>query len=208
MRLERFRDLIRFLRFNDRQRQDKTDRIAPIRFVLNRFVQKLPRHFTPSENVTADEQLIPFRRRCSFIQYMPNKPIMYGLKFWVLCDVESRYVVALDLYTRKVGNLVQRNLAANAVMRLVDQLPADVKHGRNVTYDRYLSDLNLSKALLERKMFSLGVVDHKRSLVPREFKLVRKYSHSSWFLFLWADCDSFLSSEREETSGYNLINSA
>ena len=38
-----------------------------------------------------------------------------------------------------------------------NDLGADVKQGRNVTYDRYFSDLNLSKALLERKMSSLGV---------------------------------------------------
>ena len=180
---ERFRNLMRFLRFDDRQRRDKTDRLAPVRFVLNRFVKELPRHFTPSENVTADEQLIPFRGRCSFIQYMPNKPVKYGLKFWVLCDVESRYVVALDLYTGIVDNLVQRNLAANVVIRLVDQLPADVKQGRNVTYDRYFSDLNLSKALLERKISSLGVFEHKRNFVPRELKLVRKDLHSSCFYF-------------------------
>jgi hypothetical protein len=133
--------------------------------------------------MTVDEQLVPFRGRCSFLQYMPKKPVKYGLKFWLLCDTETRYVLALDLYTGKIGNVVQRDLATNVVLRLVDHLPNNVKQGRQVTYDRYFFDLKLSKALLERKMTSLGVVDHKRSFVPSELKLVRKELYSSWFFF-------------------------
>ena len=85
------------------------------------------------------------------------------------------------IYTGKVDNLVTGNLATNIVMRVVDQLPAGVNQGRNVTYDRYIFDLNLSKVLLERKMSSLDVVDHKRCFVSRELKLVRKSLHSLWF---------------------------
>ena len=54
-----------------------------------------------------------------------------------------------------------------------------MNHDRNVTYDRYLSDLNLPKALLERKMTSLGVVNHKHAFVPNELKTIRKQLYSS-----------------------------
>ncbi|CAF3081518.1 unnamed protein product [Rotaria sp. Silwood2] len=145
---------------------------------LRRFKQ-LSQHFIPSDNLTVDEQLVPFQGRCSFVQYMPTKPAKYGIKFWVLCDADSRYVLALELYTGKVGNVVQRNLATNVALRLIDQLPNNVKQGRNVTYDRYFSDYYLAKALLERKMTSLGVVDHKRAFVPNELKVVRKALYSS-----------------------------
>ncbi|CAF1358694.1 unnamed protein product, partial [Rotaria magnacalcarata] len=67
--------------------------------------------------------------------------------------------------------------------QLVDQLPNNVKRGRNVTYDRYFIDLNLGKALLERKMTSLGVVNHKRAFVLDELKVIRKQLYSSWFYF-------------------------
>ncbi|CAF1236584.1 unnamed protein product [Rotaria sordida] len=123
MSLERFKDLLRFLRFDDRQLRDKLDRLAPIRTIFECFVKQLPQHFIPSENLTIDEQLVPFRGRCSFVQYIPKKTSKYGLKFRVLCDVDSRYVLALELYTGKIGNVIQRNLATNVVSRLVDQLP-------------------------------------------------------------------------------------
>jgi hypothetical protein len=183
MSLQRFKQLLRFLRFDDRQRRDKLNRLAPIQYVLQCFMKQLPRHFVPSENMTVDEQLIPFRGRCSFVQYMPKKPAKYGIKFWLLCDVETRYVVGLELYSGKIGNVVQRNLATNVVLRLIDQLPKNIQQGRNVTYDRYFTDFNLAQALLERKMTSLGVVDYKRSFVPIELKVVRNDLYSSWFYF-------------------------
>ncbi|CAF4715879.1 unnamed protein product, partial [Rotaria sp. Silwood2] len=137
----------------------------------------------PSENIPVDEQLVPFRGRCCFVQYMPKKPAKYGLKFWTLCDVQSRYVLALELYTGKVGDTVQRNISTNIVLHLVDQLPKNVQQGRNITFDRYFSDFNLVQSLLERKMTSLGVVNHKRSFVPNELKLIRQNLYSSWFYF-------------------------
>ena len=72
MSSHRFKEILRFLRFDDRQRRDKTDRIAPIRFVFERFTKQLSQHFTPSENLTIDEQLVPFRGRCSLVQFMPK----------------------------------------------------------------------------------------------------------------------------------------
>ncbi|CAF4047636.1 unnamed protein product [Rotaria sordida] len=62
-------------------------------------ITQLPQHFILSENLTTDEQLVPFRDRCSFVQYMPNKPSKYGLKFWVLCDVDSRASASSHIYT-------------------------------------------------------------------------------------------------------------
>ncbi|CAF1167844.1 unnamed protein product [Rotaria sordida] len=183
MSLERFKNLLRFLRFDDRQRRDKSDRLAPIRYVFQSFTKQLPQHFIPSENITVDEQLVPFRGRCCFVQYMPKKPAKYGLKFWTLCDVKIRYVLALELCTGKVGNTVQRNISTNIVLHLVDQLPKNVQQGRNITFDRYFSDFNLVQNLLERKMTSLGVVNHKRSFVPNELKLIRQDLYSSWFYF-------------------------
>ena len=48
--------------------------------------------------MTVDEQLIPLKSRCSFVTFMPNKPDEYGVKFWVLADVETKYVSYIDVY--------------------------------------------------------------------------------------------------------------
>jgi hypothetical protein len=126
MSLQRFKHLLQFIRFDDRETRDKSDRLGPIRYIFELFVKQLPKHFVPGENLTVDEQLVPFRGRCCFVQYMPKKPAKYGLKFWVLSDVDSRYVLSIDLYTGKKGNQVQKNLATNVVLNLIDHLPNKV----------------------------------------------------------------------------------
>lgn len=156
--------------------------------------------------MTIDEQLVPFRGRCCFIQYMPKKPARYGLKFWTLCDVKTRYMLALELYSGKVENTVQHIVAANVVLRLVDQLPKNIQQGRNITFDRYFTDFNLAQALLERKMTSLGVVDHKRSFVPNELKLIRQDLYSSWFYFYRRHTILSYQAKQKHTTGHIIIN--
>ena len=108
MSRQRFRHFLQFIRFDNRQNRDKTDRLSSIRYIFELFTKQLPRHFIPGENLTVDEQLVPFRGCCCFVQYMPKKPAKYGLKFWLLCDVDSRYVLSIDLYTGKKDNIVQK----------------------------------------------------------------------------------------------------
>lgn len=47
----------------------------------------------PSDCVTIDEQLVPFRGRCRFLQYMPSKPAKYGLKIFWMCNARVPYAL-------------------------------------------------------------------------------------------------------------------
>ena len=163
------------------------------------FIKQLPRYFLIGENSIIDEQLVPFRDRCCFVQYMSNKLAKYGLKFWLLCDVDSRYVLSIDLYTGKKDNIIQKDLASNVVLHLVDQLPNDVKQGRTITFDRYFTDIKLSEALLDRKMTSIGVVDYRRVFLPNEHKVCRKNTIFIMVLFFKFTNACVISSKRKES---------
>ncbi|XP_054740501.1 piggyBac transposable element-derived protein 4-like [Anastrepha obliqua] len=56
------------------------------------------RPITYSAEMTLDEQLLSFRGRCSFRQYIPNKPAKYGLKVFALVDVHYPYTYNLEIY--------------------------------------------------------------------------------------------------------------
>jgi len=114
---------------------------------------------------------------------MRQKPAKYELKFWALCDADSRYILSVDLYTGKKDNIVQRNLSLNVVLNLVDHLPDIVKQGRCITVDRYYTDIKLCEALLDRKRTLVGVVGLRRSFIPDEIIKCRKELFSSWFYF-------------------------
>ncbi len=66
-----------------RHERANEDKLAPIRDLWNMLLAGLRVCYTPGGSLTVDEQLIPTRGRCSFRQYMPRKPVKYGLKiFW------------------------------------------------------------------------------------------------------------------------------
>jgi hypothetical protein len=49
--------------------------------------------------VTIDEELIGFRGKYPFRQFIPNKPDQYGIKLWLCVDTNSYYVFDAYPYT-------------------------------------------------------------------------------------------------------------
>ncbi|XP_077128955.1 26S proteasome non-ATPase regulatory subunit 14 isoform X1 [Ranitomeya variabilis] len=130
MCLERFHEISRVLRFDsktDRMERRAKDKLAPIRNVWNQWVEILPKLYN-GENVTVDEQLVAFRGRCPFRQYIPSKPAKYGIKIWTLCDSKSSYALNVQVYTGKTpGERPEENqgdiiLDYNATKGAVDTL--------------------------------------------------------------------------------------
>ena len=87
----------------------ETDKLAAIRDVNNLFVSNCRKCYRPGIHVTIDEQLMGFRGRVPFRVYMGNKPDKYGIKIWMMCDVETHYALNFQVYTGKEGETAERN---------------------------------------------------------------------------------------------------
>jgi len=64
MSLQRFQNITRVIRFDDkstRAERRERDKLALIRYLWNKWEANLRRLFHPYENLTVDEQLLPFR---------------------------------------------------------------------------------------------------------------------------------------------------
>ncbi|XP_017479435.1 PREDICTED: piggyBac transposable element-derived protein 4-like [Rhagoletis zephyria] len=104
MPLGRFLEINRVLRFDNRDNsraQRLNDKLAPIRDFYEKWVANLPLLYSPYENITVDERLIPFRGRCPFLVYMPSKPSKYGMKAWVAADMRTKYCLNFQIYLGK-----------------------------------------------------------------------------------------------------------
>ena len=100
MSVNRFEEIRAMLRFDNpltRSSRQQRDKIAAVRLLLDTFVTNSQLCYKHSECVTVDEQLYPFKGRCSLVQYMPSKPSKYGLKFWILADSANYYISNVDL---------------------------------------------------------------------------------------------------------------
>lgn len=124
MNVQRFRFLVRNLRFDDftnRSERNDIDKLAPIRELFEVLVQNFQNNFIPSEYLTLDEQLIAFRGRCSFRQYIPNKPARYGIKIFAHVDIKNAYTFNLEVYAGQQPNgpYKMNNSAESVVKRMV-----------------------------------------------------------------------------------------
>ncbi|XP_035217233.1 piggyBac transposable element-derived protein 4-like [Stegodyphus dumicola] len=101
MGLKRFRNLCAAIRFDDKGTtyvRRKTDKLAALREFFESFNQNCQNVYTPGDELTIDEKLESFRGKCSFIQFIPNKPAKYGLKILAVVDSQKFYTLKLEIY--------------------------------------------------------------------------------------------------------------
>ena len=184
MAVGRFEDIRRTLRFDDKRTRAfrlETDHMAAFRYVWDLFLVNC-RQFIPSDCVTVDEQLVPFRGRCKFLQYMPSKPAKYGLKIFWVCDARIPYAIDGIVYTgRQPGEEVQKNLGENIVQQLCSRFR---NTGRNITMDNFFTSVPLAQHLLEKDLTIVGTLRQNKPDIPPLMKPSKSREvHSTEFGF-------------------------
>ena len=162
----RFIALTRFMRFDNKETQTARraeDKLAPIRELFNEINTLLLRYYTPSEYLTVDEQLVPFKGRCPFRQYIPSKPDKYGMKIFWICDAKSFYPLKAKPYLGKEKSGPQQNLGRSVVLELTNPFTYS---GRNITMDNYFTDMVLAKSLLQNGLTLVGTVRKNKKFIP------------------------------------------
>lgn len=165
-----YKDIKRCLRFDMKStRSDRVnnDKFTHIRDIFDDFVKNCLRNYTPHYSLTVDEQLLPMKNRCPFIVYIPNKPDKFGIKFWILAEVNSKYVVNIIPY---LGGQEKHSrngvpLGENVVLKLTD--PIKMK-GYNVTTDNFFTSFELAKKLQEQQTSIVGTVRSKSKHLSKE----------------------------------------
>ncbi|XP_059394628.1 piggyBac transposable element-derived protein 4-like [Carassius carassius] len=183
MPLKTFQDLSRvfcFYKKDEKLDQKKSDKLALVRNIWNKWVQRLPLLYNPGPNVTVDECLVRFRGRCPFKQYMPSKPGKYGIKIWAACDSRSSYAWNLQIYTGKAADgKSEKNQGMRVVLDMTDGL-----EGHTITCDNFFTSYALGQELLQRKMTMIGTIrSNKPELPPALMSMKNRTRLSSMFAF-------------------------
>ena len=128
-----------------------------------------------------DEQLLPFKARCKFIQYIANKHNKFGLNFWLAVDVENKYLFNGFSY---VGNDDTRSSDMSVPTDVVMKLMAPLfQQGYNVTCDNYFISLGLALKLAEKKCSLVGTLRQNRREVPEECKKKKELHETEVFRY-------------------------
>ena len=80
---------------------DRTDKLTKVRPFIDLCQQKFAAVYSSSRDVAVDEAMIEFDGRIGWKQYMPKKPVRWGIKLWCLCESSSGYCLDFDVYTGK-----------------------------------------------------------------------------------------------------------
>ncbi|XP_069823913.1 piggyBac transposable element-derived protein 4-like [Dendropsophus ebraccatus] len=171
MSVDRYEEIRRHIRFDDKRTRAlrfETDKLAPISYIWNIFIKNCTKLYNPSANVTVDEQLVPFRGRCKFIQYMPSKPAKYGIKIFWMCDSACYYGINGVIYCGKeVGAPAQKDLGSEIVKTLAVPI---FSSGRNITMDNYFTNVELGNFLLQKHITLVGTIKANRREIPEALK--------------------------------------
>ena len=112
-----------------------------------------------------DEQLIPFRTRCSFRQYMPSKPDKYGMNLFLLCDCVSGYTFNGIPFIGRQGQQRNVNLAADTVKTLCEPLYFSEI---NVTTNNWFTSTNLAAYLVRKQITLLETMTRNKPDISKE----------------------------------------
>ena len=133
-----------------------------------KFIDNCRKHYAVGAFVTIDEQLIPFRDRCGFRQYMPSKPDKYGMNLFLLCDCLTGHTFSgMPMpYVRRQGNQRNVGLSADVVKHLSQPLHFT---GVNITTDNWFTSYQLATDLLQKHITLLGTMRKNRREIPTDF---------------------------------------
>lgn len=183
MTLKKFKLINECIRFDDKEQRKgirSRDKLAPIRNVYDKWVNRLKMCYTVGKNVTVDEQLVPFRGRCPFTQYIPSKPHKYGIKIWCLCDASTYYAWNLEVYTGRDRNCkAEVNQGQRVVLTLSNQLSC-----RNITTDNFFTSRQLALELKKKQNKLIGTIrKNRKEIPPLLLQMKNKPVYHSEFVF-------------------------
>ena len=174
-----------FLRFDNkdsRRHRMENDKFLHIQEILEAFTSNCLYNFSTEWRLTIDEQLFSITKRCPFIVYMPNKPDEFGMKFWVLAEVSSKYACNILPYLGALEK-EQRNgkpLAEDVVMRLTKSF---YRKGYNSTTDNFFTTVKVAGLMQEKGTTLIGTVRANVKGIPKEINKGGNEKFSSTFFF-------------------------
>ena len=181
----RFSELLACMHFNDKNSRSSwraSDTFAPFRDFWCHSTENLHTRYIPEPFVTVDEQLVPFRGHCSFIQYLPSKPDHYGIKIFWAADAETNYPLVAEPYLgRPLWADWEVNLGQNIALKLSSCF---ANTGWNITCDQKHLLTGGCQTLLSQGPTFLDTVRANKRFLPESFQAKKGQAlHESTFVF-------------------------
>ncbi|UYV65293.1 PGBD5 [Cordylochernes scorpioides] len=146
--------------------QSGHDPLYKIRTFLDPLTKKFQCLYSPTQNLTIDEAICPFRGRIRFRIYIKGKPHKYGIKIYHICEANSGYTCNINIYT---GKHPSQEEGYNSIPNLVERLASHLFNRGHIIYcDRWFSSPHLFNYLWEKNTMAVGTVKTNRKGLPKK----------------------------------------
>ena len=166
MKRDRFMYILRFLHFADNAAAAADDRESKLRQIQAMLIARAQSVYIPDKEVSIDEELVLWRGRLVFRQYIPGKRHKYGIKLFVLCDPHG-YAYNWQMYTGKTNAIAGFGLSESVVLKLMEPL---LDKGYNLYTDNFYTSYPLAIELLRRQTTLCGTLRKNRKHVSLKVK--------------------------------------
>lgn len=169
---DRFFQIMRFLHLVDSSQQRKKgeegyDPLFKVRSLIDHLSAVFPRYYQPGRQLAVDEMMIGTRCRISFLQYLPKKPVKFGIKVFVNSESKTGYVLTFQIYTGKVTSAAPKSVGHRVVL---DLLGPYLGKGHWLFTDNYYTSPELLLDLLAKGTYATGTVRQNRVNFPEVLK--------------------------------------
>lgn len=165
-----FLKIKRFMKFAKTCEKNVNDEVWRVRTLIEKFRLNLQQFGYFMSNMSIDESMIEFFGRLSIKQFMPKKPIRFGIKLWSLCTVTG-FLLDFQIYCGKEsrgvnGKLKNCSLGSRVVMTLLHDFLKNVPSGKlkdyHVAFDNFFTNPDLMVHLQNIGLKATGTVRQNR----------------------------------------------
>ena len=174
----RFSEIKTAIRFYDKRSKDNSSDVYKVKSILERIPTISKQLYTPSKHLSVDQSLVAFKGRSKFLLYMPLKSAKYGLKYFVVAEAKTGFMLDWRFFT--TSNIVAHPFSENIVLDLTSYLQQN--SGYHIYTDNFYTSLNLAYNLMNRGLGFTGVVRRNRKCVPSQLKNIDKVNKGPVYL--------------------------
>jgi hypothetical protein len=167
----RYELILQMLHFSD-STITVNDRLNKIKLVVDHTRKVFKSTLMPSQGLCIDESIIVFKGRLIFKQFIPSKRHRFGIKLFVLCDVETGYVLDFIIYCGESTDIEDQGIGISG--SVVTTLLKDYfNKGHTLWCDNWYTSPQLFSYLHENGTNACGTVRPNRKEMPKFSKLKR-----------------------------------
>jgi len=158
---------------DNRQQTQVSGQLFKIWPVYEYFVQKFRSVYSPKEELSLDEAMIPWWCHLKFRTYNPGKITKYGVLVRMVCEAVSGYICNMEIHS------VEGKKLEDTVLSLLDR---NLGQNHHIYQDNNYNSVRLAQKLLDRKVRVCGTMRPNRGIpldLEEESKCLKK-GHSAF----------------------------